>query len=81
MTDGVLLVDKPPGVTSHDVVARIRRTLPKGTKVGHAGTLDPFATGLLLILVGRGDARAALPDGSAQALRDGGAPRFHLHHR
>ncbi len=53
MTDGVLLVDKPAGVTSHDVVARIRRGLPKGTKVGHAGTLDPFATGLLLILVGR----------------------------
>ena len=54
MTDGVLLVDKPAGVTSHDVVARIRRQLGKGVKVGHAGTLDPFATGLLLILVGRG---------------------------
>ena len=40
-------------MTSHDVVARVRRSLPKGTKVGHAGTLDPFATGLLLILVGR----------------------------
>jgi tRNA pseudouridine55 synthase len=53
MTDGVLLVDKPAGVTSHDVVARIRRGLPRGTKVGHAGTLDPFATGLLLILIGR----------------------------
>jgi tRNA pseudouridine55 synthase len=53
MPDGVLLVDKPAGVTSHDVVARIRRTLPKGTKVGHAGTLDPFATGLLLVLIGR----------------------------
>ena len=41
-------------MTSHDVVARIRRRLGKGVKVGHAGTLDPFATGLLLILVGRG---------------------------
>ena len=51
--DGVLLVAKPPGVTSHDVVAATRRSLPKGTKVGHAGTLDPFATGLLLVLVGR----------------------------
>jgi tRNA pseudouridine55 synthase len=40
-------------VTSHDVVAEVRRSLPRGTKVGHAGTLDPFATGLLLILVGR----------------------------
>jgi tRNA pseudouridine55 synthase len=46
-----LLVDKPAGVTSHDVVAEIRREL--GGKVGHAGTLDPFATGLLIILLGR----------------------------
>jgi tRNA pseudouridine55 synthase len=52
-TDGVLLVAKPAGVTSHDIVARVRRELPRGTKVGHAGTLDPFATGLLLVLVGR----------------------------
>jgi tRNA pseudouridine55 synthase len=53
LTDGVILVDKPAGVTSHDVVAAQRRRLPRGTKVGHAGTLDPFATGLLLVLVGR----------------------------
>jgi tRNA pseudouridine55 synthase len=52
-TDHLLLYDKPAGVTSHDVVAAVRRTLPRKTKVGHAGTLDPFATGLLLILVGR----------------------------
>jgi tRNA pseudouridine55 synthase len=51
--DLVRLVDKPAGVTSHDVVAEHRRGLPRGTKVGHAGTLDPFATGLLLVLVGR----------------------------
>jgi tRNA pseudouridine55 synthase len=51
--DGVLPVAKPAGVTSHDVVATLRRALPRGTKVGHAGTLDPFATGLLLVLVGR----------------------------
>jgi len=51
--DGVVLVDKPPGVTSHDVVAQQRRRLGRGVKVGHAGTLDPFATGLLLVLVGR----------------------------
>jgi tRNA pseudouridine55 synthase len=50
---GVLLRAKPAGVTSHDVVAELRRSLPRGTKVGHAGTLDPFATGLLLVLVGR----------------------------
>jgi tRNA pseudouridine55 synthase len=53
---GVILFDKPPGVTSHDVVARVRRELSQRAgekvKVGHAGTLDPFATGLLLVLVG-----------------------------
>ncbi len=53
MDDGVLLRAKPAGVTSHDVVAEVRRSLPRRTKVGHAGTLDPFATGLLLLLVGR----------------------------
>lgn len=48
-----MLYPKPAGVTSHDVVALVRRSLPRGTKVGHAGTLDPFASGLLLILVDR----------------------------
>jgi tRNA pseudouridine55 synthase len=47
----VLLVDKPAGVTSHDVVARLRRRYD--AKGGHAGTLDPFATGLLIVLLGR----------------------------
>jgi tRNA pseudouridine55 synthase len=51
--DGVILVDKPAGKTSHDVVAAVRRELPGRRRVGHAGTLDPFATGLLVILVGR----------------------------
>jgi tRNA pseudouridine55 synthase len=51
--DGVLLVDKAEGMTSHDVVALARRQL--GTKkIGHCGTLDPIATGLLLLTVGRG---------------------------
>jgi tRNA pseudouridine55 synthase len=49
---GVLLVAKPAGKTSHDVVASVRRRHPRGTRVGHAGTLDPFATGLLLVLIG-----------------------------
>jgi len=49
---GVVLYPKPAGLTSHDVVARVRRRLPRGTRVGHAGSLDPFATGLLLVLVG-----------------------------
>jgi tRNA pseudouridine55 synthase len=47
----VLLYDKPAGVTSHDVVAKVRGE--RGVKAGHAGTLDPFATGLLLILLGK----------------------------
>ena len=47
-----------------------------GAKVGHAGTLDPFATGLLLVLVGPGDARAAVPDGAAEDLPRGGAARL-----
>ena len=50
---GVRVVAKPAGVASHDVVASVRRSLPRGTRVGHAGTLDPFATGVLLVLVGR----------------------------
>jgi tRNA pseudouridine55 synthase len=47
----VLLCDKPAGITSHDLVAEVRRE--RRVKVGHSGTLDPFATGLLLVLVGR----------------------------
>ena len=50
-SNGLLLVDKPRGVTSHDVVARVRRLLGE-QRVGHAGTLDPMATGLLVVAVG-----------------------------
>jgi tRNA pseudouridine55 synthase len=50
--DGVLIIDKPAGFTSHDVVARVRRILGE-RRIGHTGTLDPFATGVLVILVGR----------------------------
>lgn len=50
--DGLLVVDKPAGMTSHDVVDRLRRRLP-GHRIGHGGTLDPMATGLLLLLIGR----------------------------
>ncbi len=52
MRDGLLIVDKPQGITSHDVVNRIRR-VSGIRRVGHAGTLDPLATGVLLIFVGR----------------------------
>ena len=50
---GIALIDKPQGFTSHDVVAKLRGVL-KTRKVGHAGTLDPIATGLLVIGVGAG---------------------------
>lgn len=57
MTDGTILIDKPAGVTSFGVVARVRRVLSKQagkkTKVGHTGTLDPFATGLMILVVGK----------------------------
>lgn len=52
MKDGILLIDKPIGLTSHDVVAMIRRKI-KNKKVGHGGTLDPRASGLLIILIGK----------------------------
>ena len=50
--NGILTVDKPAGWTSHDVVARVRR-LAQTRRVGHAGTLDPMATGVLVVLIGR----------------------------
>lgn len=57
MTDGILLIDKPVDMTSFGVVARVRRVLTqhagKRVKVGHTGTLDPFATGLMIIVVGK----------------------------
>jgi tRNA pseudouridine55 synthase len=50
--DGALIVDKPEGWTSHDVVARVRK-LAKTKKIGHLGTLDPMATGVLPLVIGR----------------------------
>jgi tRNA pseudouridine55 synthase len=51
--EGILVIDKPAGISSARVVAQVKRLLPRGTKIGHAGTLDPFATGVLLLLVGK----------------------------
>lgn len=51
--DRVLVLDKEAGITSHDVVARVRRVLGRGSAAGHAGTLDPFATGVLVVATGR----------------------------
>ncbi|MGZ5468161.1 MAG: tRNA pseudouridine(55) synthase TruB, partial [Candidatus Aminicenantales bacterium] len=50
--DGLLIIDKPPGPTSHDVVQRIRKALAM-RRVGHGGTLDPDATGVLLVAAGQ----------------------------
>lgn len=49
---GVLLIDKPAGMTSAFALNRIKKVLPRGTKIGHGGTLDPFATGLLVVFIG-----------------------------
>ncbi len=53
---GFLLIDKPSGITSHDVIARLRR-ITREKRIGHSGTLDPFATGLLIVGVGRPSTR------------------------
>jgi tRNA pseudouridine55 synthase len=57
MTDGIILIDKPAEMTSFGVVARVRRVLSKAAgkkvKVGHTGTLDPFATGLMILVIGK----------------------------
>src|SRR6476659_3014580 len=50
---GIINLDKPAGISSARAVSQVKRLLPVGTKIGHAGTLDPFATGVLLLLVGK----------------------------
>lgn len=59
--NGILIIDKPPGITSHDVVARVRSIL-KTKKVGHTGTLDPFATGVMVVVVGKATRMAQFLD-------------------
>lgn len=71
--DGLLLVDKPAGVSSHDVVLAARRATGE-RRIGHAGTLDPFATGLLVLLVGR--ATRLLPHMSGEPKRYDATIRF-----
>lgn len=63
--NGILIIDKPAGITSHDVVARIRRVL-KTKRVGHTGTLDPFATGVLVLLIGNATRLARFLDKDAK---------------
>lgn len=66
--DGFLVVDKPAGMTSHDVVARVRRILGQ-KKVGHTGTLDPFATGVLPVALGEGTKAIPFLDESRKEYR------------
>ena len=66
--DGVLLVDKPAGISSHDVVDRARRALGM-RRIGHGGTLDPFATGLLVLLVNRATRLLPFLDGDPKLYR------------
>ena len=63
--DGILIIDKPENFTSHDVVARLRRIL-KTKRIGHTGTLDPFATGVLVMLVGKATRLAQFLDRDAK---------------
>lgn len=65
MIDGILIIDKPVGYTSHDVVARLRGIL-KTKRIGHTGTLDPFATGVLVMLVGQATRLAQFLDKDAK---------------
>jgi tRNA pseudouridine55 synthase len=68
--DGILVINKAPGMTSHDVVARVRKTL-KQRRVGHAGTLDPSATGVLPICIGQGTRVAEYLSESGKAYQAG----------
>src|SRR3954469_11652084 len=61
--DGLLIVDKPAGVTSHDVVARVRRAMGE-SRIGHTGTLDPAASGVLPLVLGRATRLARFMSGS-----------------
>ena len=77
---GLVVVDKPAGMTSHDVVARVRR-LAGTRKVGHAGTLDPMATGVLVLGVEPGDPAAGPPDAHREGVRRHDPARGRHDHR
>ena len=78
--DGLLVVDKPVGPTSHDVVARVRRALGE-RRIGHTGTLDPAATGVLPLVVGRATRLARFLSASDKTLRRGRPARRRDRHR
>jgi tRNA pseudouridine(55) synthase len=68
--DGVIVIDKPAGLTSHDVVARVRRALGE-KRIGHTGTLDPMATGVLPLVIGRATRLASMLSGAAKTYEAG----------
>jgi tRNA pseudouridine55 synthase len=72
--NGLLVIDKPGGITSRDAVNRVQRWFPRGTKIGHTGTLDPLATGVLVVCIG---AATRLAD-YVQAMGKSYASRFRL---
>src|ERR1043165_4052047 len=72
--NGLLVIDKPGGMTSRDVVNRVQKWFPRKTKIGHTGTLDPLATGVLVVCVG---AATRLAD-YVQAMGKSYASRFRL---
>lgn len=67
--NGLLVIDKPGGMTSRDVVNRVQWWFPRGTKVGHTGTLDPLATGVLVVCVGAATRLAGLVQGMGKSYR------------
>jgi tRNA pseudouridine55 synthase len=74
IVNGLLVIDKPGGITSRDAVNRVQRWFPRGTKIGHTGTLDPLATGVLVVCIG---AATRLAD-YVQAMGKSYAARFRL---
>src|SRR4051812_48863788 len=72
--NGLLVIDKPGGMTSRDVVNRVQRWFPRKTKIGHTGTLDPLATGVLVVCVGAATRLADLVQGMGKSY----ASRFRL---
>lgn len=69
MISGFLVIDKPAGITSADVVYRVKKKLPKGTRVGHAGTLDPNVTGVLPLAIGTATKAFAFLDDAVKSYR------------
>ncbi len=79
--NGLLVIDKPGGMTSRDVVNRVQRWFPRKTKIGHTGTLDPLATGVLVVCVGAATRLADYVQAMGKSLRLAVPPRRDEHDR